>query len=474
MNFKPIRNKLRKFTYDSLCSQLLKILKDSENSDKPIAFWQPLLLLKWTLEFSESDHRRKVVERKHIVSMLNQLEELENSHRPFDLKKNSRVSKTFTILSHQQFFYQEKVWHDSFYRQIIIFSDLNHKHDINSSFKKETGLDILEFIQIFYITWLTIHFDKDELSYHGFLREGVRELLVQIFTAEKMDLFLNLMTVSKETIKPCLENDTRQMRNYDLQVFEVSFFTRKPFFLYQNKRIIPHRDILNYTGNFFIYDFLKNRDEKFPSEFGIRLEKYISLGLNEIQLPHIREKEIRSNYNLKRVPDFLIDEQIIIEIKGIELKPQIAINPIDEVLGNEFRKNLVKAYKDQIIPLAAKLKKPDKWAIIVTYKQLYLGNSQDLWEQFMSSEIDEKQTSVLPVQNLFIMDIRTWDRLLQIIKSTRVPLVKILKKVKKDDSKPGSKKFTFNMHLDEYGEVKLDLLYLEKAEQKLKQCLPNN
>jgi hypothetical protein len=469
MDFKPIRNKLRKFTFDSLCQQLLNILKDAENSHKPIAFWQPLLLLKWSLEFAESDHRAKTVERKHIVSMLSQLEELEKSHRPFDLKNNGRVSKTFTILSHQQFFYQEKVLNDSFYRQIVIFSDLIHKYDINRSFKKETGLDILEFLQIFYVLWLTIHFGGDKFKYYGYLTEDVQGFIDQIFTKEKVKCFLELLTVSRETINTCIENDSRQMRNYDLQVFEASFFTRKPFLFFKNRRIIPHHDILNYTGNFFIYDFLKNRDEQFPPEFGMRLEKYVNLGLNEIALPHIKEQEIRSKYQLRRVLDFLIDDQVIIEIKGIELKPQIAINPIDKVLGNEFRKNLVKAYKDQILPLAAKLNTPEKWAIIVTYKQLYLGNSQDLWEQFMSSEIEEDRTSVLPIGNLFIIDIRTWDRLIQIIKSKKISLIEILKEIKEDDKKPKSKKFTFDMHLDKYGEPKLDLTYFLAAEAKLDQ-----
>src|SRR5690606_15179994 len=107
MNFKPIRNSIRRFSYQSLTVHLLQILKDQESREGLQPFWHPLILLKWTLEFSGENYPPKEATRKDVVKLLKMLEALEMSHDTFNLKRNGRISKTFTILAFQQFHYQE-------------------------------------------------------------------------------------------------------------------------------------------------------------------------------------------------------------------------------------------------------------------------------------------------------------------------------------------------------------------------------
>ena len=57
MIFKPLLNKIRKYTFESLDSNILEILKIQERDIKrPSPFWQSLVLLKWTIEFAEFDY----------------------------------------------------------------------------------------------------------------------------------------------------------------------------------------------------------------------------------------------------------------------------------------------------------------------------------------------------------------------------------------------------------------------------------
>src|SRR6185369_5034807 len=125
---------------------------------------------KWTLEFVEDSHQSKTAERKDVIKLIQSLENLEQSHATFDLKRNGRLSKTFTILSFQQFQYQKRIWFDTFARQVNLFTLLRHKYDIEKSFQDKTGLTITEFLKTLNVFWISIL--KSELTkipYDGFV-----------------------------------------------------------------------------------------------------------------------------------------------------------------------------------------------------------------------------------------------------------------------------------------------------------------
>jgi hypothetical protein len=74
----------------------------------------------------------------------------------------------------------------------------------------------------------------------------------------------------------------------------------------------------------------------------------------------------------------------------------------------------------------------------------------------------------LPPENVFIIDINTWDKIVQIIKDGQASLLDILLKAQRDNSKPGTKKQSFDMHLDIYDTRKLNLSYLAEEIDCLK------
>ena len=469
MSFKPIRNKLRKYTFDSLVDPILKILRDQESSNNKYAFWHSLLLLRWTLEFSGQAIKTKDASYQDVAKLLTKVSDLEKNHETFDFKKNGWFGKTFIILSHQQFKYQETAFWDSFARQNILFNELEHKHNIRKSFEDKTGISISIFLELTRFFWIYLfHGDKANLKFYGTIPENLISSLKKEFSKSIFDKYVDLLSISRESISSFLENDTRLIRNYDLQVFETSIFTRKPFLLYNNKIHIPHKDLFNQTCNHFIYDYLKNRDPVFPEELGNRMEKYIQKGLDEISLKSLNGKEIKSLFGLNdKSPDFLVNDNIIIEAKAIEVKPYVGINPTDDILGNEFKKNLVKAYTQQMLTLTRKLKVEKCWGIIITYKNLYLGNSADIWDQFLKKEFEKLNISneKLPIDHLFIMDLQTWDKTMQVVKSNGISLERILEKVKHADAESQSRKFSFHMHLEEYEIQNYNLTYLNSAKK---------
>jgi hypothetical protein len=77
---------------------------------------------------------------------------------------------------------------------------------------------------------------------------------------------------------------------------------------------------------------MKNNDENFTTEFGVRLEKYVKLGLDEININYKTESQIKKEFKgLKNLVDYVVNDNILIEVKAIELKPYPSINPNDEI-----------------------------------------------------------------------------------------------------------------------------------------------
>lgn len=478
MDFRPIRNKIGSFSFDSLTRQLLAILRNQETGAAYTAFWHPLILLKWTLEFSEQKYPHKIATRADVIKLLRQLEDLEMSHEIFDLKRNGRTSKTFTILACQQFMYQEQGWRDSFARQLILFKKLKHKYDIASSFEEKSGLDIEDFLKMLYIIWLCIfHTDIIKISYYGYISPEVLGIIETTFGKKKLEMLLSLFSISRENLKEVLLYDKRGIKNYNLQSFESSIFTRKPFFLFDRKYFVPHKDVLNHTINYFIYEFMKSKDDSFTTELGMRMEKYMKLGLDEIGVKYLTENDLKKTIGLNNnLVDFVIDKNVLVEAKAIEMKPYVSVNPEDDILANEFRKNLVKAYSDQMLNVAEKLNNNQEYfGIIVTYRKLFLGDSSDIWAQFLKDETiklrNEESLKILPIENLFFIDLYTWDLLIQLLKRKTVSLIDILKKARENDSDPKTKKFSFSMHLAEYNIGNFDCKYLEDAYEEVSNCL---
>lgn len=470
MDFKQIRNKLRKFTYESLVIHLLTILKEQENIiSKPSPFWHPLLLLKWTLEFAEDNRDSKVAERNDVIKLIKGLEGLERSHATFDLKRNGRLSKTFTILSFQQFQYQKRIWYDTFARQIYLFTLLRHKYDVEKSFQEKTGLTIIEFIKSLNVFWVSvINSELSQIPYAGFVTQVHISILNSFLGQDKTNSLVSLLTVSRESIQSILEKDSRAIRNYDLQIFETSFFTKRPFLLFRDRLIIPHRDILNHAIHYFIYEFMKNHDERFPEEFGDRMEKYIQLGLEENKIEFVPERELKNILGKEsKVVDFVVEKCVLIEAKAVEPRPIVSVNPTDENLAKELSKNIVKAYAIQMLTVANSLQGIDEYfGVIITYKDLYLGETEDIWEQFLRDEImkiirDEKDLEKLPADNLFFIDLATWDLMMQIVKSKGVTVKDILLKVRTE--RRTTRLFSLHMYLDSYEIKRFDLSYLDKS-----------
>jgi hypothetical protein len=468
MDFKPIRNKIRKFSYDSLVEHLLTLLRKFQAESTPQPFWHPLVILKWTLEFAGEQYPSREATFDDVLKMISQLEKLEMSHRTFTPSTNGRLSKMFTILAPQQFLYQDRVWVDTFARQYILFARLKKSYSIEEAFATRTGLEVIDVIAGLQLLWFMAYNHLPNSTFYGTFTDQNWKAFQDTLGPKKARNFAKLLEISRHSIKGILANDKRVVRNYDLQVFETSIFARRPLLIHNNRIVIPHRGVLGYTVNHFLYDYMKQYDEAFAPEFGERVEEYLELGLKENSIPYLNEDQLRQRIGKKhKVTDYLVENEILIECKAIELRPHINVDPTDEVLSDEFRSSIVKAYAHQMLSVAAKLSQHvEYYGIIITYKELHLGDTNDIWEQFLGAETmkvvsDHEIIKKLPKKNLFFINLASWDLIMEMIKVKGLTLKQILIDARKAHAQ--EEKFGFYMHLDSY-KVRIEKLkYLNET-----------
>lgn len=221
-----------------------------------------------------------------------------------------------------------------------------------------------------------------------------------------------------------------------MQLYETNFFTLKPLILFRNQYRIPHRKIFVQTIKHFIYNYLKENSTQFPEEFGKRLEKYVELGLKENKMIYLSEASLKSRYQLGKVADFVIDDDILVEVKAIELHHRSGVMRTKDILINDLDTTIIKAYT-QLLETANKINPAkEHFGIIITYKEMYLGFGADAWEEFLKDPIEKYcsensiNISVLPSQNLCFINIEVWDKIIQAIKDGKATLKEILVKGK--------------------------------------------
>jgi hypothetical protein len=468
ITFNYIRNKIAKYSKDELLKFSYSLL--DEKKDEVFPIWHVFILMKWTIIYGGNKYPPKPLTLEKYHRIYDNISNFNQDHIS-NFLKNKQVDKAFQILYNQQFYLQKSVYREIFSTQLKLFSVLTGKYNIDKSFTEKTGFSIFDFLFISQIFWLYINIKelKDPLLYFdGKFNADFFEVASQIVEKEKLVNFINLLTLHPNNAISGVENFKHKINNEDLQTMEMSFFTMYPFQLFESNIRLVHQSVFKHTINYYIYDFLKSTDENFTTEFGSRLEKYISLGLTEIGVEYKTENDLKKILPSSKLVDFYLpDENIFIESKASELQAYTSVNPTDELLFSSFRTSIFKAYFEQMRVVSKQLSpERENFGIIITYKELFWSDFSKLHpigKKYYSEDFDETH---IPPENVFIIDIYTWDLMIQIVKEKKAKLVEILKLAKSNNSEFKTSKQLFNMHLDEYRPIKLNLSYLQTENKK--------
>ncbi len=469
MTFDNIKQNIQEYDPAEIILSCYNML--DKHKEKTLPVWSIFLLIKWTYQHSIKKASYKPLSDKDYSNLVNSIYNFNQEHISSFIR-DGKAEKAFHILYHQQFYLQKSVYKQIFETQLKLYHSIKGRYDIDNSFFTKTKLTVLEFLKISQVFWLYINIEILEdkgLKFHGHYDENFLNITSELFGKGKVLSYLKLLTLNPQNPVSDINTFKRGIQREDLQIVETTFFVMFPFQIVRGNVKLIHESVFKHTINYYIYDYLKSTDDSFTTEFGYRLEKYVGLGLKEMKIDFKNETELKKQLPKKSpVVDYFIPGQnIYIECKATELQPYPSVNPLDDLLINSLKSSLFKAYFEQLIPVAKTVTPNDEnWGIIITYKELYWSRFTELYNVGKDQYLSAQDFVFMPYNNVFIIDIYTWDKIVQIVKDNKATLLEILKVAKENNSKPETSKQLFDMHLDTHNIGTLDLDYL-KDEQVL-------
>ncbi len=165
----------------------------------------------------------------------------------------------------------------------------------------------------------------------------------------------------------------------------------------------------------------------------------------------------------KNIADFWLQEfdcNIFIDVKGVEMtksgKVAYRSGDIRKVTKSHVRKAIYQCNSAAriIAREVSSSARPNTFAIVVTYKEMYLGSGERFFEmtgeeEYRNLQIEFGESTISP-ENIFFLSISDFERLICSQVKRRRRIGEFLKTVRQDDRRhnPKKNKFNFSMHLD--------------------------
>ncbi|MBI5557077.1 MAG: hypothetical protein HY885_05520 [Deltaproteobacteria bacterium] len=471
-DYKVLRNKIR--NYDPLSIVLPCITKLHEISKNAVYAnggyypWGLLYLIKIAfLEGGKNSNKTATIE--NINCALDYVNELAKESRFFNGEKGG-ASKFMRTLAFQQFWFQRSITSSDLARQLLIF-DGAAAAKLNEEFLAITGLEINTFLQMLLSAW------------SGFIDVSGRNYITKEwfaplgFSEKVIESFFLLVALSVEDTKQFFERHYENTEDKLLQLTEQTPLKQYPFLRINDRYYCYSPYVLQEKIKHAIYDKLKDAQGRdFTQAFGVIFENYINRLMDENNLSYIPEVRLKEIFKKRRVCDAVLelcDAVVLIEVKGVEMHPYAQINPTNAVLTTQLKTSIIKSF-EQIYEFGHLLKNTEEgrtilkdkalFAIVVTYKEMYLSDGQDLWNEFLAEPLQTYTTAknidstCVSLRNIFFTSVKSFEELIKVVIANGNIISEILKKAAEDNSDPMKKKYLFDMHLGSYAQTPIPVL----------------
>lgn len=480
--FKPIMNKLRSFDPIEVISIVARKLHQVEGL--PISDWNGwypwflCLIIKWGLEFGGENSGIKEFNEKKLANLLEKVKDFDgkcgNSFLESDIDGN--VLKFLRTRANQQFWIQLPLGSWNIARQYLLFNDLILNEDLRNAFKGEYDVSIIEFLDLSFLiwTWLSSHPGKF-IFFEDILFSKTK------IPQEKINNYFNCFSLDITNAKSFLSTRANKIEKFCFQLIEPTPFTEKPFFRKDKGILVYSKRILEKMINEYIYNQIKyNLHSDIAVSFASDFEKYIDNALSTLKFKYLSEKQLMKIYPGSKVTDFLIashNSTVFIEVKSQDINPKVVVFPDNPQLKNELKDSIVKA-TIQAITLINVMDSShsyeegegnkEPFLLIITYKNLYLGNGRMMWDEFLGSAVLSKldsslDVSLLPPENIAVLSIEEFDLLMAYIEKGLLTIDEVLRKMVLDNASSVTMKMNFSQHLPDNTKSRLELSYLDST-----------
>lgn len=341
--FKPIRNKFRKYQSESIiksCIDYLHHPTENEFTELQKSPWLVLLLLKWVLiDENYTRSSKKELSKQEFCNLLNSIIALSNFTKLPNNEEGFRLF--FRMLAYQQFIYQRNFSFNHLARQYLLFGNLDKNSLIRTQFKEVAGVEISSFIELSVATLARVIVQEKYLIPTKWFSS-----LENSYSYEEVDKFIKCISSSILDIRERLiQNDNGKRNSHEY--YEQTPFIEFPLISTQHGFLCVHRMVLFRALENYIYDKLKIWNaEKFMRKFGTIFERYVDNTLNYTGLTYADELTLKKHLNIeKKVVDFMVtdnDSNIFIDAKAVEMARQGKVTQSAKIIKDRVKTSIKK------------------------------------------------------------------------------------------------------------------------------------
>lgn len=387
---KKIKNLLKRYDEVDILKACLDYLYAPTNNEIEYTRRQPwlvLLILKWTfIGTSKIEYKKDRLDSSSFNYIL------QTTHKLGNLVKMpteySHLNLFMRNIAYQQFLFQHPFSLQQYGRQSYLFGSLPKNHTLEIWFKNKHGITCNEFLSLsFALLAYFVNTEKPTIDQKWF------ESIHSLFGKRTIEKFLDLMSVDLNQLKKELNSANSSKGGYN-EYYEQTPFINFPLIKDQDNFTNINPYILYRNIEHKIYDSLKSENpEKFMRYFGDIFEKYLTVGMNYASLNFIPEKELKkilpSDVNCV---DYIVMEEnsnIFIDAKAVEMPYLGKISDNPKIIEGKVKSSVIKAIKQAYELNDFLLKSENKnlptfkessYLLVVTYKELYLGNGKSFYE----------------------------------------------------------------------------------------------
>jgi len=484
--FRPVRNLLRKYDSVSLAKQAAAKLRriEAEPCDEWRRWppWLLLLLIKWGFEFGGSQYPPRAVGERDLARLINKLHDFEGAcGSPFLGGGRSRPMKFLRTKAYQQFWMQTVFGSWDLVRERVLFARLPPEHPFRAQLTKHVGLAMDDFAELALVlrAWL----EKTPAN----IQVNPDTLFANLkVPADTKAAFIDALALQPEDVTRFLGERSQKVRNPCFQLSEPSPLDHYPLLTLGEDQLVYSTRLFERTISHFFYDQARLIGGSEGAELVAKLlEQYVAESLSSVPMPFYRESELRHAFPSHKVTDFVLprdDFTLMVEVKATEMRPSVIAFPANEQLIRELRDSVIKAavqgysLANDLTISSAALDIPNRsdfFLFILTYKDMYLGPGQPMWDEFLGEAVGSRLKSegidpqVIPPERIVVLSLREWDVLMSILRTDSTLLSRILNGMVESNRKPETTNFTFGQHLDPYVPAQPKLSYLDEESSRL-------
>jgi hypothetical protein len=275
-DFKPIRNKIRKFDADKLLELEIRLMHELHDAPKDKLSqcppWLLMSLIKWTLMYGEINPTKRSPTRNDLAALINMIHRLGDRAR-----LPSEYSSVYIFLksiAFQQFWYQSSLASSDIGRQIKLFLELLPAKFVEEIFQEKLKLNPEDFFELAFA--LATRFQDKGHAIFVDIKDF--ELLEKLYPKDSICRFLDRLSCDLQSIKGFLESEDERIKDFDARLYEQTPLRKRPLLRSGSSYICYSPDVLLGGLSTLAYDIFKEElKERFTQKFGDAFEKYIHL-----------------------------------------------------------------------------------------------------------------------------------------------------------------------------------------------------